>query len=114
MRKSTPAIQVSTSSNRRVYRSIRTMVLVSLACFSALTLPCRLSAQSVTPPPAPARQLTERLDALERDNAAMRAENARLESFIRGRFPDFAQGTIPAGGMQPGSSSPFLVPAGQN
>jgi len=93
-------------------------MLLSLIAFGcAATTPIQLFAQ--TPPQLPdqVRQLTERLDALERENTATRAENARLQSFMRGRFPDFVQAPVPPPGvsvMTPvGSSVLFQDQPGQ-
>ncbi|MFO0815754.1 MAG: hypothetical protein U0796_21250 [Gemmatales bacterium] len=97
-------------------RLIRVVWIACLASGWAVGLPGQLSAQApqLTDP---VRQLNERLEKLERENAATREENARLQSFIRGRFPDFTQGPAPANGMpgvtQAGSSSPVQAPAGQ-
>lgn len=46
-------------------------------------------------PPAvdPIKQLTDRMEALERENAKMRSDNARLEKYIRERFPASPNGT---------------------
>ena len=85
--------------------AIRTIVLSLIALGCAKT---QVFAQPLPPVPDQLRQLTERLDSLERENAAVRADNARLNSFIRGQFPDFSQGN--AGG----TGSPSMIPAGSS
>lgn len=89
--------------------------MIALGC--AAISPAQALAQSPSVLPDSVRQLTERVDALERENSATQAENARLQSFIRGRFPDFTQGQVPTTGMpgvtQTASASLFQEPAGQ-
>lgn len=98
-------------------RLFEAICLASLASGWLACLPSQLSAQSQPLLPDQVKQLTERLDALERENNATRAENARLQSFIGGRFPDFTQAPVPTtgfAGVRPiGSSSLFQDPAGQ-
>lgn len=87
-------------------RLFKAVCVVGLISGWLAGLPTPLSAQSSTIIPDEVRQLKERLDAVERENASVRAENARLESFVRGRFPDFAQGSV-----RP-SSNPVITQAG--
>lgn len=75
------------------------------ACAFIASLYGQASAQN-PPPLGPVQQLTERLDRLERDNAAARAENVRIEGIIRERFPDLKLGLVPT------SSTPNAAPAG--
>ena len=118
MSKSTSIIQIDTSLCDRIHSLIHAFGLVIFTITSTLVLPSWSFAQSDVLPRDPTRQLAERLDVLERDNAAMRAENARLESFIRGRFPDFTQGTVQAAGMtgviRDGTTSPLQMPVMPN
>lgn len=101
-----------------VLPAIRWLILGLITLGCAAISPAQTLAQSPPLLPDPVRQSTERLDALERENAATRAENARLQSFIRGRFPDFTQGPAPAVGMpgvtQTGSATVFQDPVVQN
>lgn len=79
----------------RLFKSVCTF---SLVCSWLCCLPGQSTAQSPPLLPDKLRQLTERLDALEKENAASRAENARLQSFIQGRFPNFTQTPVPPAG----------------
>ncbi|HQR07166.1 MAG TPA: hypothetical protein PLN21_10110 [Gemmatales bacterium] len=101
-----------------VMPDIRWVMLCLIAIGSPALFPILTFAQSPSLPPDQVRQLTERLDALESENAAVRADNSRLESFIRGRFPDFAKGAtggacVP-GSLQSGMQTRFQITTEQN
>jgi len=101
--------------------AIRVMMPFWLVCSWLAVPPCQTVAQSppdlpgqeAEPSPQfqdPIRRLNDRLDALERENAAARAENARLESLLRGRLPDAKSGPPPefagsSAGQTPSSAS---------
>lgn len=82
---------------RRILAGLRLIGLTCLVCCWLAGSSSQIFAQS-PPSPDAFRQLNDRLDALERENAQTKAENARLESFIRGRFPDFSSGQVPVTG----------------
>jgi hypothetical protein len=66
----------------------RVLILACLVVCSVCSFPGSARAQSqpaAQPFPDPIQRLNERLDALERENAAVRAENARLERLITAR-----------------------------
>ncbi|MFL5240878.1 MAG: hypothetical protein ACJ8FY_02105 [Gemmataceae bacterium] len=107
------------------------MMPVWIVCGWLIGSPSQTVAQSPPAPPSQEtesaaqiqdtiRRLNERLDVLERDNAAARAKNARLEDLIRGRNPDAksADKTAPPSSLPPltepsiaTDSTPDVAPA---
>jgi hypothetical protein len=67
--------------------AIRTVALTGLVWLGTVSPSFRASAQSPSPNPESDQKVTERLDALERENAAARAEIARLKTLVNNGRP---------------------------
>jgi hypothetical protein len=103
------------TSSDRVRLSVsgpaRRVLVLAVVC-SVGVLPGKVHAQS-QPFPDPIQRLNERLDALERENAAVRAENARLERLITKRADLFTvQGSAPSPLQPPTSAGGMTESAG--